>query len=154
MKSIEFTLQGKLISGRLMVLDDFKTLFDFSWNRLPVTFVITQWQSRRMLTLVTEFLQASTRDSAQFGSIDDFGFPSVTVEQKLNIIQVVVRDMLRCLDLIAGSYPLGMLDYAFAILERHSEEDGYEQYISKRICECIVSSMLTVPDQRWGIVLI
>lgn len=157
--AFEASIQGMRVDVKLTIWDTCETTFDFTLLGRPYTFVITKWSGRGFARFAALFFDSSeerARDPSRFGALSqpDGGTAcfDMDTEQKLNVIEQGVRDVIACVDQICGRCRRSVLDYAAWYIERHPELDSYSQYITWVACTAIAYVDFMAPNTEWELV--
>ena len=145
------TIMGVVVRVKLTIMATYVATIDFTMHGWPYTYTITKWSGRGFAEFGTLFFKASERDPSQFGEFDEAC--GMDTEQKLNMIEQGVKDILSCVDQIGCHYGRSVLDYAVWYREMHPEVDSYEQYITRMACCAIAHVDFLAPNIHWDVVL-
>ena len=108
------SIMGVEIEVKTSIGASYETTFDFTMHGMPYTFVINKWSKRGFAKLATLFFTATQRDAAQFGTFSEAADGTVTfsmdTNQKLNLVEQAVKDVISTVDKIGRHYQRAVLD--------------------------------------------
>ena len=158
LRSSTFTtsIMGVEVEVKTTVKGTYETTFDFTLHGDPYTFVITKWSRRGFAKLGTLFFNAAGRDADIFGvfseATDGTVSFSMDTEQKVNVVEQAVKDVIATIDKIGIHHKRAVLDYAVWYREKHQEMTTYAEYITWVACCAIVHVNFMAPNVSWEVV--
>ncbi len=125
----------------------FFTAIEFTFKRRQINFLIDEIASKGMG--IAGFMGRSVTHYPQFGTMDEEGQVTSTLEQKVEAVKRFVVDIIQALDAIATYYSRSMLDYAtwYASYGR----DTYAKLVNRTACKLILQHKLT-GCEKWEVV--
>lgn len=170
---------GSIIRSSIAIEHSYKSSIDFNLYGRTYTFVITQWQGRGMGKFIELFHEYSSRDMTLFGRVilkdtaervyvqdmDDVSllplsedlyvvgpnYHTMTIIQKLNIIEQACKDIASCLAMIANVHQRSILEYCVWYSDNH-DLSTYGKFVTKITSHCVVHNDFMAPNQTWTLV--
>jgi hypothetical protein len=151
------TVLNQVLAINYTIKATFEASLNFSMHGDAHSFFVTKWSKKGFSNFARAFFQWGPRDEGMFGSmtIDDDGTPDfskLTTQNKVAIVEQGLKDIMRCLNLIATKYKRSVIDYAVWYRERHDSYDAYDLYITLLACHLIVHTDFLAPDVVYDIV--
>ena len=173
------TLFENSVNATITIDNTYKTSIDFSLHGRPYSFLITAWSNRGFKKYAELFHKAQARDAVKYGFIVEnttnnylsefLEYPTdiaalsdgslvpkstakpMTTIQKLNIIETASINILECLNLIGLVHHKSVIDYCvyYSKYRDRTEEDTYQQAITKLTSHCVIHSKMTAPHITW-----
>jgi hypothetical protein len=154
--SFNAVVMGLTVKIELEIRSTYEACINFSLHGMPYTFTITRWSRRGFAKFATIFFNYKQRDPARFGHFSEDADGTVnfsmTTDQKLNVIEEGIRDIISCINMIGVKYQRSILDYAVWYREKYPNDDTYESFITLYACHCIVHSDFMAPNITWEVI--
>ena len=173
------TIFGSTIPSSITIDDSYKSSIDFNLYGRTYTFIITQWQGRRMGKFIELFHEYSARDMTLFGRVllkdtaekvyvqdmNDISllpccqdlyavganYHTMTMIQKLNIVEQACKDITKCLAMVANVHPYSILEYCVWYHENY-DLSTYEKFVTNIMSQCVIDNDFIMFNPTWTLV--